>query len=188
MWTLRLWDSSFELIGQIKPKIQWRHLFADLTIPHLWLPPRMVLGAGCPLKATTKEEKHSKDFRSTQKFLQRWWVMTLMYSSSVGRHQGGVLYVIKNRPNANSGTCSFVVIHRKLLSWPWEWEKWKKFEAGLFQHSVRRLINIQSNFQANLVLRDGPFKFQLTESLIEWSILNHAGRLYLCSDFVSFYV
>jgi hypothetical protein len=36
-WTLsQIPGSSFELAEYIKPKIQWRHLFADRTIPHLW--------------------------------------------------------------------------------------------------------------------------------------------------------
>ncbi len=33
---VKFWDSSFEQAEYIKPKIQRWHLFADLTIPHLW--------------------------------------------------------------------------------------------------------------------------------------------------------
>ncbi len=32
----KFWDSSFKLAEYAKPKIQRRHRFADLTIPHLW--------------------------------------------------------------------------------------------------------------------------------------------------------
>jgi hypothetical protein len=37
----QFWDSSFQWIEHIKAKIQWRHLFTDLTISPLWL------GLGC---------------------------------------------------------------------------------------------------------------------------------------------
>ncbi len=33
---VKFWGSSSELAEYMKPKIQWRHIFADLTIPHLW--------------------------------------------------------------------------------------------------------------------------------------------------------
>ncbi len=33
---VKFWDFSFKLAEYICPKIQRRHLFADLTIPHLW--------------------------------------------------------------------------------------------------------------------------------------------------------
>jgi hypothetical protein len=33
---VKFWDSSLKLAKYIKPKIQRRHLFADLRIPHLW--------------------------------------------------------------------------------------------------------------------------------------------------------
>ncbi len=43
---IKFWGSSFKLAEYIKPKIQRRHLFADLAIPHLCSSHSVVRGRG----------------------------------------------------------------------------------------------------------------------------------------------
>ncbi len=64
---VKIWDSSFERAEYIKPKIQRRHLFAYLTIPHI---------CAHPFFSTTYKPRGSLQCKLI-KYLDRNWEIVL---------------------------------------------------------------------------------------------------------------
>jgi hypothetical protein len=55
-YCVKFWDFSFEFAEYIEPKIQRRHLFADLRIAHLWLMSRLLLSFYHDVNSPTERE------------------------------------------------------------------------------------------------------------------------------------